>query len=176
MELLPTNYIPLTQKEKKSMNSLRYYLSIFLLLSMTTTSEAASFQGQYHFLEIEDQLVDLLEDASDFIYLDIVLNSNPNCQETTYQLLLNTKLGDFMAEFFEISFEIDINQLLQYPSEEVRSKTGRWHENLIESLAWRREKRHTTTQDDINDMRQQLEGLQIQLDSCNSCMENNIHW
>ncbi len=141
------------------MNSL--YLSIFLLLSIIAATTNASFQR-------EDPLSELLRDITHFVSSRVIINDNLDCQEATYNLLQDTPLGQLMSEFFDVLLEMDLERFLMnlYPGEYIQNKSITSNQNLTEFSAWMEEKKQNTTLEDINNMREELEDLEAQWDSC----------
>ncbi len=143
------------------MKLLSYYLSILLLLCIIT-SPTTSFSQE------GDPLNQLFQDITRFIYFEVIINNNPNCQRATYNLLEDTQLGQIMSEFFEIHLEMNLRAYLlnQYSEEHEIDKTRQSRQNLLGTLLWMEQKRQSTTPEDINTMREELEDLEAQWDSC----------
>ena len=143
------------------MRQLKSCLSIFLSLCIITIFASASFQG-------EDPLTELFKDINIFIHLEVMTNKNLNCQEATYNSIQNTQLGHIMSNFFEVLFEMNLRDYLfdRYPEEYVINQGRRSRQNLLRLSVWMEQERRDTTPEDINNMRQQLEDLKTQFDSC----------
>ena len=143
------------------MKLLSYYLSIFLSLCIITNSTTSLSQEG-------DPLNQLLQDITRFIYFEVIINNNPDCQRATYNLLEDTQLGQLMSEFFEVFLEMNLRAYLlnQYSEEYEIDKTRQSRQNSLGAFLWIEQKRQSTTPEDINNMREELENLEAQWNSC----------
>ena len=143
------------------MNLLKPFLTIFLSLSIMTAST-------FSFSQEEDYLNQLIKDINSFLHLSVMTNDNLHCQEAIYNSIHNTQLGHIMSSFFEVLLEMNLRDYLfdRYPEEYVINQGRRSRQNWLRLSIWMEETRQSTTPEDINNMRQELEDLKIRLDSC----------
>ena len=146
------------------MHQLKSCLSIFLSFFIIAASTVSLSQE-------EDPLNQLLQDTTSFIHLIVMISDNLNCQGATYNSLQSTQLGDTMSDFFEVFLAMNLRDYLldRLSQEHVMSKATDARQNSQNHLRlflWMKETRQNTTPEDINNMRQQLENLKAQFESC----------
>ena len=136
-----------------------FYLLLFLLLCSLTISQSVIAQG--------NPLDHLIRDTNDFIVDRVMTSNNSDCGSHFLDTLLNyTTLGTLMSESFRMTFDFDMMNLLRRDPSSVIKMTQVSQENIQRYVEWLERRAQNTTQEKIDEMRKDLDGMEAVWDFC----------
>ena len=138
----------------------QFYSLSFIILFLLITSQSVIAQ--------EDSLETLIRDTNDFI-MDEFTESNTHCGSHFLDTLINytdTQLGTIISTSFRITFDVDLMDMHRDPFNFIRRMVNPRLESIQRHEEWLERREQNTTQEEINEMREVLDGMEAIWNFC----------
>ena len=147
------------------------YLSFFISLYLLITSQITIAQ--------ENQLESIIKNASDFMSNVVIRSDNVDCVTHFMGVFLDERhiageLWPVISESFRMTVDADIMDLQQDPLNLLRKIMQVPRENLQRHAQWLENRAQNTTQEEIDEMRKDLDDMEWVWDYCLEYTQDNI--